>query len=86
VANYEGVYPLNDDQLLDFAVLDTFDMLSPAYDRPQTPQTLRSWLTKAGLEDIQVSKVNHLVGRGRKNPVEGPQPGRAALAEDAACV
>jgi ubiquinone/menaquinone biosynthesis C-methylase UbiE/uncharacterized protein YbaR (Trm112 family) len=66
VANYENVYPLNEQQLHDFAVLDTFDMLSPAYDRPQTPQTVRSWLVKAGLEDVQVSKVNHLVGRGHK--------------------
>jgi len=52
--------------LYEWAVLDTFDMLSPSYDNPQTPQILHSWLTKAGLEDIQVGKFAHLVGRGRK--------------------
>jgi 2-polyprenyl-3-methyl-5-hydroxy-6-metoxy-1,4-benzoquinol methylase len=66
VANYEGIHSLNEEQLYEWAVLDTFDMLSPSYDNPQTPQILHSWLTKAGLEDIQVGKFAHLVGRGRK--------------------
>jgi SAM-dependent methyltransferase len=71
VANYEGVYPLNEEQLREYAVLDTFDMLSPAYDRPQTPHALSRWLTAAGLEEAQVLKVNHLVGRGRRPSLVG---------------
>ncbi|MEK6299774.1 MAG: methyltransferase domain-containing protein [Acidobacteriota bacterium] len=66
VANYEGVQPLNEQQLHEWAVLDTFDWLSPKHDKPQTPATLRSWLVEAGLEDIEVAKVAHLVGRGRR--------------------
>jgi SAM-dependent methyltransferase len=66
VANYEGVQPLNAQQLHEWAVLDTFDWLSPTYDKPQTPQVLRSWLVEAEFENIYVSKVAHLVGRGRK--------------------
>ena len=65
VANYEGIYPLTEQQLREFAVLDTFDWLSPAYDRPQTPKALLSWLREAGLQEIEVLKVAHLVGRGR---------------------
>ena len=30
VANYEGVFPLTKEQLREWAVLDTFDMLSPS--------------------------------------------------------
>lgn len=66
VANYQGIYPLTESQLEEFAVLDTFDWLSPAYDRPQTPKALLSWLREAGLQDIEVLKVFHLVGRGRR--------------------
>ena len=34
VANYKGVLPLNDEQLLEWSILDTFDMLSPTHDHP----------------------------------------------------
>lgn len=76
VANYEGIQPLNRRQLHEWAVLDTFDWLSPAYDQPQTPDVLQSWLEEADLEEIEVLKVIHLVGRGRK-------PGLAEVARNA---
>lgn len=66
VSNYQGVFPLNPNQLREWAVLDTYDMLAPTYDNPQTPATLREWLTKARLKDIEVEDVGHLVGRGTK--------------------
>jgi len=66
VANYDGIYPLRNDQLFEWAVLDTFDWLSPAYDKPQTSQALESWLMEARLTEIYVAKVEHLVGRGRR--------------------
>jgi hypothetical protein len=54
VANYEGVYPLSKQQLKEWAVLDTFDMLSPAYDSPQSRETLKKWADESGLSDIEV--------------------------------
>jgi SAM-dependent methyltransferase len=66
VADYTGIYPLSDSQLREWALLDTFDMLAPRYDRPQTARTVRRWLEVAGLEDIAVYHEGHLVGRGRK--------------------
>ena len=66
VANYDGILPLDRDQLLQWAVLDTFDMLSPAYDKPQTGSTLRSWFEKAGLDDVQITETYLAVGKGRK--------------------
>ena len=66
VADYTGIYPLSDQQLKEWALLDTFDMLAPAYDNPQTAGTIRRWLHEAKLVDIQVFHVGQLVGRGRK--------------------
>jgi SAM-dependent methyltransferase len=67
VANYYGVYQLGDDALYEWAVLDTFDWLSPTYDKPQTRKTLRRWLEEAGLKNIEVVEAGHLVGRGSKS-------------------
>ena len=44
VANYVGVLPLDMQQRYRWALLDTFDMLSPAYDQPMTEQELRDSL------------------------------------------
>ena len=66
VVNYRGVYPLSEAQLREWAVLDTFDMLSPAHDHPQSIQTVERWLREAGLEDRVVKRIGFNVGRGRK--------------------
>jgi hypothetical protein len=51
----------------EFAVLDIFDFLSPAYDIPQTAVSLREMFISAGLEGIEVHPgYNGLEGRGRK--------------------
>lgn len=64
VANYRGVLPLDDQQLREWAVLDTFDWFSPRFDQPQDAATLRAWLEEAGLQQIEVRPVDHLTGRG----------------------
>jgi SAM-dependent methyltransferase len=66
VADYTGVYPLSYQQLREWALLDTFDMLAPTYDKPQKEATVRQWLSEAGLTDVQVFHGGHLVGRGTK--------------------
>lgn len=65
VANYSGILPLSEEQLIEWALLDTFDWLSPKYDSPQTSTTVRRWLHSAGCTEIEVLKAGHLVGRGR---------------------
>lgn len=64
VANYEGVYPLTEQQLLEWGTLDTFDWLSPRYDQPQTPATLKQWFQESGMTNIEVFLADHLTGRG----------------------
>jgi SAM-dependent methyltransferase len=80
VANYEGVYPLSSSQLLDWSILDTFDMLAPAHDHPQRERELIRWFAEAGLENYSVERIGFLVGRGArpsvlpgaKNPIAKP--------------
>lgn len=66
VANYKGILPLTDEQLQEWALLDTFDWLAPEFDSPQTPAAVQAWLQAAGLRDIEVLTAIHLAGRGRK--------------------
>ncbi len=66
VANHEGSLPLSKSQLREWAVLDTYDWLSPAYDNPQDAATARRWFEDAGFEGIEVLKAGHLVARGQR--------------------
>ncbi len=67
IADYRGSYDLTEEQLMDWALLDTFDMLSPAYDLPQSLEIFRSWFEDAGLEDIDVHPgYNGIEGRAKK--------------------
>jgi SAM-dependent methyltransferase len=66
IADYTNVYPLNERQLQEWALLDTFDMLSPEYDNPQTPGTVMRWLETCGVADARVFFADHLVARARR--------------------
>jgi hypothetical protein len=66
VVNYEGIFPLSKSQLREWAVLDTFDMLAPIYDQPQTLSTLRAWFEDTDMEDVEVFRRGVYVGRGIK--------------------
>jgi SAM-dependent methyltransferase len=53
---------------LRWAILDTFDMYSPAHDHPQTIAVVRSWFDIAGFTDVVVEYGrNGIVGRGRRS-------------------
>jgi SAM-dependent methyltransferase len=68
IVNYSKQFPfLNKKQLVEWAVLDTFDMLSPAHDHPQSLATLRKWATEANLEILYCGKGgNGYVLRAKK--------------------
>jgi SAM-dependent methyltransferase len=52
-----------------WAVLDTFDMYSPAHDHPQSLAAVRSWFDTAGFVDVAVEYgLNGVVARGRRPP------------------
>ncbi len=53
--------------LKEWAYLDTFDMLAPAYDDPQTIGTVREWFAEAGLNNIDVRYgYNGIQARGER--------------------
>ena len=58
---------LTPEQNRQWAVLDTFDMYSPAHDHPQSASTLRRWFEAAGFVEVQVfNGPNGVVGSGRR--------------------
>lgn len=69
VVDYAGIYPLSPQQLEEWALLDTFDMLAPAYDNPQSVSTVYRWFQQAGFTEVEVFHWGHLVGRGRRSIV-----------------
>src|SRR5258708_1274637 len=66
VMNYHGVFPFTEEQHREWSVLDTFDMLAPTYDHPQTAQTVRRWLEESGLREIEAARDGLVVARGSK--------------------
>lgn len=53
VANYVHERALTREQRYQWAILDTFDMLSPQFDQPRTQQEIEQALTTAGIVDIE---------------------------------
>jgi len=48
-----------------WSILDTFDMYSPAHDHPQSLATVTRWFEEAGFENVQVRRgFNGVVGSG----------------------
>jgi SAM-dependent methyltransferase len=53
VANYVSEPELSAKQRYDWAILDTFDMLSPQYDNPQTKQEVADALSAEGIGELE---------------------------------
>jgi ubiquinone/menaquinone biosynthesis C-methylase UbiE/uncharacterized protein YbaR (Trm112 family) len=63
VANYVNEKQLSRDQRYSWAVLDTFDMLSPAFDQPMTEAEARGPLERGGFEVHRLNNAGlNLVG------------------------
>lgn len=71
VADYRGALPLPDHVQKEWSILDTFDMLQPAYDFPQTLASVRGWFESVGMRDVDVVYgYNGIEGRGTKRRIE----------------
>lgn len=58
----------------DFAALDIFDFLSPAFDQPETVDGFKAWFVEAGLTEIDVHQgYNGVEGRGVR-PLDAAGP------------
>jgi hypothetical protein len=65
VANRLGVLPLTDQQQREWSLLDTFDWLSPEFDNPQTPATVRSGFDAVGMTQVGVGAESRSSYRNR---------------------
>lgn len=77
IADYRGVFPLSEEHLKEWAILDTFDMTSPKFDRPQTIATMLNWSKEAGLTEVESHYgYNGVECRGRRPGPDwdGPLP------------
>lgn len=66
VANYVHESSLTREQRYQWAILDTFDMLSPQYDQPRTKPEVERALAAAGVTDIQRLPGHGVIIIGRK--------------------
>lgn len=58
---------LSDEQKVQWAIMDTFDALAPAYDRPARLQDVERWCRDAGLCEVEVGPGgNGVVANGRR--------------------
>jgi SAM-dependent methyltransferase len=65
--DYRGQIPVSEAMLREWAILDTFDALSPRYDKPQFMSNVRRWFRNAGLQDVEVHPgQNGIEGRASK--------------------
>jgi len=50
-----------------WAILDTFDMYSPAHDYPQSISTVRKWFSEIGFHEVTVEYgLNGVIAKGRR--------------------
>jgi hypothetical protein len=68
IADYSQLIKNADKEMLkEWAILDTYDMVSPAYDFPATLKTFRKWHDEEGLVSIDVHYgYNGIEGRALK--------------------
>ncbi len=65
--NYFQREELSKQQLIDWAIMDTFDALAPKYDIPASLKDIKKWFHEAGLEIIEIREGgNGIVGNGKK--------------------
>jgi SAM-dependent methyltransferase len=66
VANYVDLRPLSLRQRYRWAVMDTFDMLAPRYDQPQTEAAVFEGMRSAGIGEVRRTPAPGLCVAGRK--------------------
>jgi SAM-dependent methyltransferase len=68
VADYTGLYDLDESQLKEWALLDTYDWLSPQYDQPQDRADVTRWIGASGFAEAAVLKSGFMIVRGVGKP------------------
>lgn len=53
-ADYRGLYPVSDEVMREWCLLDTFDKLSPAFDLPQSLSDVHRWFDQERVSSFRV--------------------------------
>lgn len=62
--SYLGLRPEINEQ---WAILDTFDMYSPAHDHPKSEREVKAWFGEIGFQNVEVLRgPNGVIGRGTR--------------------
>jgi SAM-dependent methyltransferase len=77
VADYTNL-GVQGDALKQWAYLDTFDMLSPRYDYPQTLKTVRGWIEESGLKGEAFYGMNGIAILARRGSAAPDQTTQVA--------
>ncbi|MFA4991906.1 MAG: methyltransferase domain-containing protein [Candidatus Omnitrophota bacterium] len=65
ICDYKGRLPLSEERLLEWSILDTFDLLSPRYLYSYTVKDVSGWVKEAGLSDMDTSSPE-IIFRARR--------------------
>jgi SAM-dependent methyltransferase len=57
---------------VDWAILETLDALTPAYDRPRSLRSLRRWFESEGLVELEAVCLNHALNYARGRRAKAP--------------
>lgn len=68
IADQRESVDLPEHVLRDWAILDTFDMLAPAYDYPQSERDVHRWCSAANLHEARIAVENALVVARARTP------------------
>lgn len=66
IADYSYDYDLSDNQLTEWAILDTFDRLSAYYDNPQSKKDILAFLNDLKIKKYEIIRNGHLIFRAIK--------------------
>lgn len=67
IKDYRGVLGMDEEREIELSILDTMDMLSPAFDSPQYVRTITRWFREAGFEKIEAWRGgNGIEARGQR--------------------
>ncbi|MDQ3982838.1 MAG: methyltransferase domain-containing protein [Actinomycetota bacterium] len=84
IVDHRDRFPLSDEMLREWAILDTFDWLSAFYNKPQRLETVGRWFEEVGFEDVDVHYGhNGIEGRGRRPKARAAAPAATGVRSDA---
>lgn len=62
ICDIDATFPKEIQHIKEWAILDTFDMFSPAYDNPQRLESVKSWFEIFGMKNVKAEMIEYEKG------------------------